>query len=202
MLHQSWEPQPHLLKLDLQVDLKVYAAMTATMRIAEVASRSGFSAATLRYYEQLELLPAPRTAAGYRAYDEGVLTRLAFISRAKALGGTGAGDVHARLRRDAGGTERVARPRVARRRPGGDRRGTRLDLDATTPLDRLALLVEAEQRCCSFFAFAITVDSRGVALAVRAPPDGLAMVDSLLAGGPQPRRTPVERQGDDLMRLS
>jgi MerR family transcriptional regulator, copper efflux regulator len=59
--------------------------------------------------------------------------------------------------------------------------GTRLDLDATMPLDRLALLVEAEQRCCSFFAFAITVDSRGVALEVRAPPEGLALVDTLLA---------------------
>ena len=57
------------------------------MRIAEVADRSGFSAATLRYYEQVDLLPAPeRTAAGYRAYDESVLARLAFIARAKQLG--------------------------------------------------------------------------------------------------------------------
>ena len=57
------------------------------MRIAEVADRSGFSAATLRYYEQLDLLPAPqRTASGYRSYDESVLVRLAFIARAKTLG--------------------------------------------------------------------------------------------------------------------
>ena len=59
------------------------------MRIAEVARRSGFPAATLRYYEQVDLLPAPqRTAGGYRAYDESVLTRLAFIARAKTLGCT------------------------------------------------------------------------------------------------------------------
>jgi MerR family copper efflux transcriptional regulator len=57
------------------------------MRIAEVSERSGFSPATLRYYEQLDLLPAPtRTASGYRAYDESVLARLAYIGRAKRLG--------------------------------------------------------------------------------------------------------------------
>ena len=55
------------------------------MRIAEVADRSGFSAPTLRYYEQVDLLPAPRrTAAGYRAYDESVLARLAFIAGPRA----------------------------------------------------------------------------------------------------------------------
>ncbi|MDQ6748496.1 MAG: hypothetical protein M3010_10390 [Candidatus Dormibacteraeota bacterium] len=59
--------------------------------------------------------------------------------------------------------------------------GTRLQLDATTPLDQLALLVRAEQGCCSFFAFAITVDSSGVSLEVRGPPEAQAMVDSLLA---------------------
>ena len=57
------------------------------MRIAEVADRSGFSAATLRYYEEVDLLPPPqRTPAGYRAYDHSVLDRLAFIGRAKMLG--------------------------------------------------------------------------------------------------------------------
>lgn len=87
-------PLPHLAArhhrkpLDLQVDSKAYPAfMATTMRIAEVANRSGFSPATLRYYEQLDLLPEPqRTAAGYRAYDESVLARLDFIARAKTLG--------------------------------------------------------------------------------------------------------------------
>ncbi|MCU1373044.1 MAG: putative MerR-family transcriptional regulator [Actinomycetia bacterium] len=59
------------------------------MRIAQVAERSGFSAGTLRYYEQIGLLPAPeRSPAGYRTYDEAVLTRLGFVARAKQLGCT------------------------------------------------------------------------------------------------------------------
>lgn len=57
------------------------------MRIKEVAERTGFSAPTLRYYEEIGLLPAPtRTAAGYRTYDEATVERLAFIARAKWLG--------------------------------------------------------------------------------------------------------------------
>ena len=59
------------------------------MQSAEVAERSGFSPATLRYYEQVDLLPAPaRTPAGYRCYDPSVLDPLAFIGRAKSLGCT------------------------------------------------------------------------------------------------------------------
>ena len=60
--------------------------MTA-MRISEVARRSGIPTTTLRYYEGVGLLPAPpRSGSGYRLYDERVLSRLALISRAKALG--------------------------------------------------------------------------------------------------------------------
>lgn len=40
--------------------------MTAMMRIAEVADRSGFSLATLRYYEQLDFMPAPDVRLGSR----------------------------------------------------------------------------------------------------------------------------------------
>ncbi len=61
--------------------------MGTALRISEVARRSGFAPPTLRYYEQLGLLPPPnRTAAGYRSYDESVLRRLGFVARAKALG--------------------------------------------------------------------------------------------------------------------
>jgi len=59
--------------------------------------------------------------------------------------------------------------------------GTRLELDASTPLEELVRLVAAEQRCCSFLAFALTVDSRGPALEVRAPPEAQSMVDALFA---------------------
>ena len=60
--------------------------MITTFQIAEVAQRSGFTPATLRYYEDLGLLaPAGRTDAGYRLYDDTSLDRLRFISRAKQL---------------------------------------------------------------------------------------------------------------------
>jgi MerR family transcriptional regulator, copper efflux regulator len=61
--------------------------MGTTFQIAEVAQRSGFTAATLRYYEDIGLVaPAGRTDAGYRLYDDTSLERLQFIARAKQLG--------------------------------------------------------------------------------------------------------------------
>jgi MerR family copper efflux transcriptional regulator len=61
--------------------------MSTTYRIAEVAQRSGFTPATLRYYEDIGLVaPAARTDAGYRIYDDTSLERLRFIARAKQLG--------------------------------------------------------------------------------------------------------------------
>jgi len=61
--------------------------MPTTFQIAEVAQRSGFTPATLRYYEDIGLLaPTSRTEAGYRLYDETSLERLRFIARAKQLG--------------------------------------------------------------------------------------------------------------------
>jgi hypothetical protein len=40
-------------------------------------------------------------------------------------------------------------------------------------------LTVAEQSCCQFFAFAITVDERGTALEVRAPHDARPVLQSL-----------------------
>ncbi|NYE47368.1 DNA-binding transcriptional MerR regulator [Spinactinospora alkalitolerans] len=56
------------------------------MRVSELAERSGVAATTLRYYEERGLLPAQRSPAGYRLYDERALDRLAFITTAKRLG--------------------------------------------------------------------------------------------------------------------
>ncbi|MQA11324.1 MAG: MerR family transcriptional regulator [Pseudonocardiaceae bacterium] len=58
----------------------------SSYRISQVADRSGIPATTLRFYKQAGLLPAERTASGYRSYDDGTLERLAFISSAKHLG--------------------------------------------------------------------------------------------------------------------
>lgn len=58
-------------------------------RIAEVADRTGFSTPTLRYYEEIGLLPpAERTPSGYRVYDDRAVDRLRFVARAKQLGCT------------------------------------------------------------------------------------------------------------------
>ena len=65
------------------------AGVTNGYQIKDAAERSGFSPATLRYYEEIGLLPEPsRTPAGYRVYDDHTLDRLAFIARAKLLGCT------------------------------------------------------------------------------------------------------------------
>lgn len=61
--------------------------MTATLRISQLAERSGYRPSTLRYYEQVGLLTATeRTPAGYRLYDDAAVDRLRFIDRAKQLG--------------------------------------------------------------------------------------------------------------------
>ncbi len=51
--------------------------------------------------------------------------------------------------------------------------GLRLELDPCVPLGDLARLARAEQDCCQFFSFALTLDARGVGLEVRAPDDAL-----------------------------
>ncbi len=57
------------------------------MRIGDLADRTGVSRATIRYYEQRELLPHPaRSTSGYREYSEDAVKRLHFIRRAKRLG--------------------------------------------------------------------------------------------------------------------
>ncbi|HEX5066302.1 MAG TPA: MerR family transcriptional regulator [Myxococcota bacterium] len=57
------------------------------MAIADVQSRTGLSARTLRYYEEVGLLPGVRRrAGGRRVYGEAELERLRFITRLKALG--------------------------------------------------------------------------------------------------------------------
>jgi DNA-binding transcriptional MerR regulator len=238
-----------------------------TYTIGEVASRSGFSASALRYYEGIGLVePAARTDAGYRVYDDRALARLSFIARAKQLGCSleeisdlaaiwgdqPCGPVQRRFhdlvtdklataRRQVGEltaltaqlesaaehlageptdgpcgddcacmtAEQATKPpaapiactldpdampdRVADwrsmlthardRAPLADG-GVRLQLAASVPLAALAELVAAEQQCCSFLSFAITVDERGIALEVRGPDDVITSLGRDVAGVP------------------
>jgi MerR family transcriptional regulator, copper efflux regulator len=248
---------------------------SATYRIKEIADRSGFSPPTLRYYEEIGLLPtAARTPSGYRTYDDTTLARLAFIARAKQLGctldeindlttaweGGRCGPIQDRLRvlvsekltaasdqivtlmalsadlQRAATALELHRPEGAcddlcgcisevqsdttsfpvtltakSPSPAGEppiacslgsdslrgrldewqdllrhavhRRdindGVRVELDGAVPAGELMRLVAAEQECCQFLRFAITVDTRGIALEVRAPADARPIVESL-----------------------
>lgn len=61
--------------------------MALTLTIGQVAKTTGVTAKTIRYYEQIGILPAPgRTASRYRQYDESGVERLRFIRRARSLG--------------------------------------------------------------------------------------------------------------------
>jgi MerR family transcriptional regulator, copper efflux regulator len=242
--------------------------MKTGYRIAEVATLAGVSAATLRYYEQIGLLPeASRTSSGYRMYDHSVVDRLAFISRAKQLGcsleeiadlrvawdGGVCGPIQDRLRGLVASKLEVATAEIAalrtlsdelrsaaealeRHRPVGscddecgclpvvatatttavalgrkpvtandipiactlsphaakDRLaewqqlfdtsilsrssiagGMHLSFHASIDATELMRLAVAEQDCCRFFSFAITVDHRGVGLDIVGPTETL-----------------------------
>ena len=57
------------------------------LRISEVRDATGLSARTLRYYEELGLLPGVRRrAGGRRVYGADEIERLRFIQRLKTLG--------------------------------------------------------------------------------------------------------------------
>ena len=56
------------------------------MRIGELADRAGTTTRSLRYYEEQGLLPARRTANGYRDYDEDDLRAVNEIRSLLAIG--------------------------------------------------------------------------------------------------------------------
>ncbi len=61
--------------------------MSARLSIGLVARRTGATVPTVRYYEEIGLLPAAsRTAAGERSYDKATVRRLVFIRRCRDFG--------------------------------------------------------------------------------------------------------------------
>ncbi|MFE7138425.1 MerR family transcriptional regulator [Streptomyces sp. NPDC057644] len=135
-----------------------------SMRISQLAERSGVPATTLRFYESAGLLSPDRTPAGYRVYGEDAVERLAFIGAAKHLGlaleeiGELVGVWAAGACRDV---KADLRPRIAAR------------------------LTEAEARAAELAAF--TASLRGALAHLDALPDRAGRCDpecGFLAGGP------------------
>ena len=60
--------------------------MAGRLTIGEVARQAGVTATTLRYYEQIGLVPAPARLGGQRRYDVAVLARLEVIQLCKSAG--------------------------------------------------------------------------------------------------------------------
>ena len=56
------------------------------MNIGDVAEKTGLPAKTIRYYEQIALIQPHRRDNGYREFSETDIHKLAFLSRARALG--------------------------------------------------------------------------------------------------------------------
>lgn len=61
--------------------------MMQKLTIGKLSDATGTKVETIRYYEQIGLLPAPaRSTANYRTYEDSHLRRLSFIRRARDLG--------------------------------------------------------------------------------------------------------------------
>jgi DNA-binding transcriptional MerR regulator len=61
--------------------------MERPLTVGQLARATGVPAKTIRYYEQVGVLPVPRRSdAGYRHYSRHDVHRLLFIRRARALG--------------------------------------------------------------------------------------------------------------------
>jgi MerR family transcriptional regulator, copper efflux regulator len=65
----------------------------------------------------------------------------------------------------------------ARSRTADDR--LRIEFGPAIDVVELVCLVEAEQRCCAFFAFVVTIDERGLGLEVDAPVEARDIVDTV-----------------------
>ena len=58
-----------------------------SLTIGRLAARAGVAVDTIRYYERIGILPAaPRSASGYRVYDEATVGRVRRVKQLQALG--------------------------------------------------------------------------------------------------------------------
>jgi MerR family transcriptional regulator, redox-sensitive transcriptional activator SoxR len=86
------------------------------LTIGEVERRSGVKATTLRWYEEVGVLPAPERVSGQRRYPPAVLRRLQMVDAAQRAGCTLAEIAELFAAADGGAAGRL-RELAARRRP-------------------------------------------------------------------------------------
>lgn len=92
------------------------------------AGRTGCNIETIRYYEQIGLLPAPpRSAGGHRLYGPGLTKRLTFVLRSRDLGFT-LEEIRALLRMVDGGNFTCAEVEALARAHARDIRRKMADL--------------------------------------------------------------------------
>lgn len=86
--------------------------------IGKLSKATGVKVETIRYYERIALLPSPpRTASGYRQYDQWHREQLSFIRRGRELGFS-LDDIRSLLELQRGGmacaeVQRMARKQIA-----------------------------------------------------------------------------------------
>ena len=120
-------------------------AQRAGIQIGELSRRTGCNIVTIRYYEQIALLPEPARSAGrYRVYDTPAVRRLAFIRRARELGFT-LDEVRTLLSLSADdGQDKCANVREVAERHLADVRAKIADLQAMEHV-----LADAVRRCAA-----------------------------------------------------
>jgi len=83
----NWQLRAGEAKAETEPGTPAAPAAPAGLSIGELCTRAGLSPRTVRYYEELGLLPnVRRRAGGRRVYGGDELERLRFIRRLKALG--------------------------------------------------------------------------------------------------------------------
>jgi DNA-binding transcriptional MerR regulator len=69
--------------------MTVATTPSVPLKIGELAERTGTTAPTIRYYEEIGLLPTPtRQGGGQRRYGEDAVRRLTFVRRLREFGFT------------------------------------------------------------------------------------------------------------------
>ena len=59
-----------------------------TIQIGEVAKQTNLATSTIRYYEQIGLLPPPQRKNGRRLYNQSILNQIRFIRAVQQMGHT------------------------------------------------------------------------------------------------------------------